>query len=660
MKLALAQIDARPGDFDGLYARLERQLSIAHEAGADLLCAPAPLTCGVTPGALVESTDFEHDLLSCLQRLAQAAGELGMACLVPAVLSLEAGQLFEAYLLRRGRVVPLRLTMVRHHEGLPMSPWSPPVFEVAGTRIAVTFDFQRDMESIPPGCDLVLYLPVNGFDMTDETSAAVAAVADGAFSSTVAKSGMWMACLAPVGGYDRSVYTGGSFVMDDAGHVVAQAPCFEEALLVQDVQRGVSVEPRALHELPSYTRELWLWEALKLHLRDYVEGAGVRGVAVPLDGSLNSALLAQLAVDALGSRNVHALAVLSEDMHTAKDELEEDLRLQLVRDTASRLHVRLAERSIPSATLLLDRDDPVQDGGWLRGAMGELLVADLARECGLLVLSPLCKTDYALRAQAAAAVSADALAPFGDVYSSELVRLARSRARYSAALPDEVLREDALEKAYLDRARQAVSQLRVESEIAMRAQEVLEGLDLRSVDAALEAYIDRGAPLEECVSPEVPLQAVALLALIVQHNEASRRVLPSCPIVSARSFFERAWPVGLAWSDMGLAGEERLRARDLADAEFRRLEHKGAARTERARSEIMGMLGAMLGLSPEQQQELMSEEGQRRMHEELQQAQEALHEMLGHGVDPASLMGLEGGFGPQGQAPSSTGFFSLN
>lgn len=170
MKLALAQIDARPGDFDGLYARLERQLSIAHEVGADLLCAPAPLTCGVTPGALVESTDFEHDLLSCLQRLAQAASELGMACLVPAVLSLEAGQLFEAYLLRRGRVVPLRLTMVRHHEGLPMSPWSPPVFEVAGTRIAATFDFQRDMESIPPGCDLVLYLPVNGFDMTDETS----------------------------------------------------------------------------------------------------------------------------------------------------------------------------------------------------------------------------------------------------------------------------------------------------------------------------------------------------------------------------------------------------------------------------------------------------------------------------------------------------------
>ena len=38
------------------------------------------------------------------------------ACIVPAVLSLEVGQLFEAFLLRRGRVVPLRLTMIRHQE----------------------------------------------------------------------------------------------------------------------------------------------------------------------------------------------------------------------------------------------------------------------------------------------------------------------------------------------------------------------------------------------------------------------------------------------------------------------------------------------------------------------------------------------------------------
>ena len=78
MKLALAQIDARLGDFDGICSRVERQLHVAHDAGADLLCLPAPLLCGVTPGALVESGDFEHDMLKSLHRISKVAEELGI------------------------------------------------------------------------------------------------------------------------------------------------------------------------------------------------------------------------------------------------------------------------------------------------------------------------------------------------------------------------------------------------------------------------------------------------------------------------------------------------------------------------------------------------------------------------------------------------------
>ena len=132
MKLALAQINARLGDLEGICSRIERQLTIAQESGVDLMCLPAPLLCGVTPGTLVESTTFEHDVLKALERIAQCASEREVACLVPAVLALESGQLFEVFLLKEGRVVPLRLTMVRHQESVPVSPWSPPVFEVAG------------------------------------------------------------------------------------------------------------------------------------------------------------------------------------------------------------------------------------------------------------------------------------------------------------------------------------------------------------------------------------------------------------------------------------------------------------------------------------------------------------------------------------------------
>ena len=46
MKLALAQIDMRLGDIEGICGRIEDQARLAHERGARVLCVPAPLFMG--------------------------------------------------------------------------------------------------------------------------------------------------------------------------------------------------------------------------------------------------------------------------------------------------------------------------------------------------------------------------------------------------------------------------------------------------------------------------------------------------------------------------------------------------------------------------------------------------------------------------------------
>lgn len=51
MKLALAQIDMRLGDIEGICGRIEDQARLAHERGARVLCVPAPLFMGAMPGA---------------------------------------------------------------------------------------------------------------------------------------------------------------------------------------------------------------------------------------------------------------------------------------------------------------------------------------------------------------------------------------------------------------------------------------------------------------------------------------------------------------------------------------------------------------------------------------------------------------------------------
>ena len=117
---------------------------------------------------------------------------------------------------------------------------------------------------LPTGVDLIAYFQFNAFDMTDRETAAIAAVRSGAYRKIASKRSVWFACMAPVGAYDESVYTGGSFVLDDCGRVVAQAPCFEESLLVQEIQRGVMLDALEDHELPQFRSEEWLWQALVL------------------------------------------------------------------------------------------------------------------------------------------------------------------------------------------------------------------------------------------------------------------------------------------------------------------------------------------------------------------------------------------------------------
>ena len=78
MRIALAQIDARLGDIEGVCERLESQAAVARDQGADLICIPSPLLTGIVPGALIESANFEHDLVSELSALAGRLAELGI------------------------------------------------------------------------------------------------------------------------------------------------------------------------------------------------------------------------------------------------------------------------------------------------------------------------------------------------------------------------------------------------------------------------------------------------------------------------------------------------------------------------------------------------------------------------------------------------------
>ena len=601
---------------------------IAGRRGADLLAFPAPLAMGVAPGALTESANFQHDLLASLEDLSGSLGSDAPVCLVPAIIPLGDGSLFEVLMLRDGHVSPLRLAFFRYKEGSPFDLWSPPIIDVDDARIAVTFDVFRDISEVPTGCDLVLSFQVPGFNVLNAATHGAAAFKTAGFDGLARDNRLWLAHLVPVGGFDEAVYTGGSFVIDEEGALAAAAPHFEEALLVHEISRGVPALASEPAPPTPYDREEWIWQALRTHLRDTVIAEGTSRVALHLDDDLPSALLAALAVDALGPRNVLAVHMGREGASTPAESAQEAARAARVREVAASLGVRLIERSIEGTSGAADRDTPARPRSRQRLAAGveALCLDEAAFELGAFPLSPLTKTHYALAGGAGAFAGFGMLAPFGDVYLTELEFLARRRNRLSPVLPPRLVGLEAVREEMRRVVCRAVTGSYRDPSHAERVERLLRGLEPSEIDGVLEAHVDRNLPLEDIPCAREGAAPIAMLLLLVRRGEAVRRRLPAHPVISARSFDERAWPAQLGWSDLGRHGREPMDAESLASASIARFRERTEGEAERMRREILGLIGGMMGLSPEQMDGISSDGSPERIERELERLQGRLRD----------------------------------
>ena len=126
-------------------------------------------------------------------------------------------------------------------------------------------------------------------------------------------NGVVLAYVNQVGGQDELVFDGGSLVADARGNVVAHCPYFAENLLVVDIDSGSAscVDGGVDADIDDLTR---VYDALVLGTRDYVRKNGFTDVVIGLSGGIDSALVAAIAVDALGaaladSQNIWRIAI---------------------------------------------------------------------------------------------------------------------------------------------------------------------------------------------------------------------------------------------------------------------------------------------------------------------------------------------------------------
>ncbi|MEI6730782.1 MAG: NAD+ synthase, partial [Pseudomonadota bacterium] len=119
-----------------------------------------------------------------------------------------------------------------------------------------------------------------------------------------------------IGGQDEVVFDGNSFVMNSQGQIVQKLAAFEEDFSV--------IEFPLMHESQTVNNqelEAEVYSAIKLGLHDYVSKNGFKSVILGLSGGIDSALVAAVAVDALGKQNVKAFMLPSP--YTSQESLDD-------------------------------------------------------------------------------------------------------------------------------------------------------------------------------------------------------------------------------------------------------------------------------------------------------------------------------------------------
>lgn len=540
MKVALAQLSYIPGDIPFNKGKILAALDEAWTGGADLAVFSEMAVTGYPPLDLLHRSDIISSSLAAVNEIASACNDIAAIVGGPSPNTGVYGKNLHnsAFFLSEGKIkAVVSKTLLPTYDIFDEDRYFQPgshfqTVELKGMRMAVTIC--EDIWDEQPFGDKGLWrlYGVTPLDelMKDNPSFIINIAAnpfshnrikvrEEVFIRNAMEYGMPLVSVNQTGGYTELIFDGSSVLIDADGTVLEKlAFCAEEVRIIDLPAPGCDRSRYSFPPLLPDDMTGYIHRALVTGIRDFFSKGGMRKAVIGLSGGIDSAVVTALAAEALGPENT--LALLMPSVYSSGHSVSDSVRM------AETLGIPYHIVSIEEARQALDKTlqpffagkEPDVTEENIQSRLRALILMAFANKFGYVLLNTSNKSEAATGYGTLYGDMAGGLSVIGDVYKTEVYRLAREINSQREIIPNAIISKPPSAELKPD-------QLDTDS-LPPYSQ----------LDQVLFRYIDLEWPAERIIADGFDAMLVEKVIKLVRTSEFKRKQTPPILRVSSRAF----------------------------------------------------------------------------------------------------------------------------
>lgn len=535
MNIALAQLNYHIGNFEANTAKIISTLNAAKAKGADLVVFSELCICGYPSRDFLEFSEFIDECEASAQQIAKECTDIACIIGIPTRNNKPEGKDLNnsAYFIADGKVQAIvNKALLPNYDVFDEYRYFEPetqfkCIDFKGHRIALTIceDLWNTIENplyvtrpmdmlINQQPTVMINIAASPFSYTHDEERI------GILAGNASRYKLPLFYVNHVGAQTELIFDGGSLVFDSTGKLLDELPYFEESVTYYTLGNDAAITPlqpaTVMAERQTDIEQIYL--ALKLGIKDYFTKSGFSRAILGLSGGIDSAVVAVLAAEALGAENVMGVMLPSRfsSDHSVKD----------AQDLAANLGCKSEIVAIKSITKAFETALEPQFKGLpfniaeenIQARSRAVILMAMSNKFGYILLNTSNKSEAAVGYGTLYGDMCGGISVLGDVYKSQVFRLARYINRSREIIPENTI------------VKPPSAELRPDQKDSDSLP------DYNILDEILKEYIEHRCSSSEIIKMGYDEQLVRRVLRLVNISEHKRYQTPPILRVSPKAF----------------------------------------------------------------------------------------------------------------------------